>query len=85
MKRTMPPFKHYPKLFKDDTYKFGCGARQCGEKCYPTLPLLRDIFVPLFTYYELVTSQVNPQQHKQPTNTTTMVMEPLTPPVAWIQ
>jgi hypothetical protein len=32
-----------------------------------------------------VTSRVNPQQHKQPTNTTTMVMEPLTPPAAWIQ
>jgi hypothetical protein len=30
-------------------------------------------------------SQVNPQQHKQPTNTTTMVMKPLTPPAAWIQ
>jgi hypothetical protein len=29
-------------------------------------------------------SWVNPQQHKQPTNTTTMVMEPLTPPAAWI-
>jgi hypothetical protein len=26
-----------------------------------------------------VTSQVNPQQHKQPANTTTMVMEPLAP------
>jgi hypothetical protein len=34
---------------------------------------------------ELVTSQVNPQQHKQPTNTTTMVMEPLIPPAVWIQ
>jgi hypothetical protein len=32
-----------------------------------------------------VTSQVHPQQHKQPTNTTTMVMEPLAPPAAWIQ
>jgi hypothetical protein len=31
-----------------------------------------------------VTSRVNSQQHKQPTNTTTMVMEPLTPPAAWI-
>jgi hypothetical protein len=30
-------------------------------------------------------SQVNPQQHKQPTNTTTMVMALLAPPVAWIQ
>jgi hypothetical protein len=29
-------------------------------------------------------SQVNPQQHKQPTNTTTMVMEMLAPPAAWI-
>jgi hypothetical protein len=32
-----------------------------------------------------VTSRVNPQQHKQPTNTTTMVMELLTPPAACIQ
>jgi hypothetical protein len=30
-------------------------------------------------------SQVHPQQHKQPTNTTTMVMELLAPPAAWIQ
>jgi hypothetical protein len=30
-------------------------------------------------------SRVHPQQHKQPTNTTTMVMEPLAPPAAWIQ
>jgi hypothetical protein len=32
-----------------------------------------------------MTSRVHPQQHKQPTNTITMVMEPLTPPAAWIQ
>jgi hypothetical protein len=31
-----------------------------------------------------VTSRVHPQQHKQPTNTTTVVMEPLAPPAAWI-
>jgi hypothetical protein len=37
-----------------------------------------------FTYDELVTSQVHPQQHKQATNTTTMVMELLNPPAAWI-
>jgi hypothetical protein len=46
---------------------------------------LKVIFVPIFTYDGLVTSRVNPQQHKQPTNTTTMVMEPLAPPAAWIQ
>ncbi len=33
---------------------------------------------------ELLTSRVNPQQHKQPTNTTTLVIEQLTPPAAWI-
>jgi hypothetical protein len=43
------------------------------------------MFVPFFTYDELGTSRVHPQQHKQPTNTTTMVMEPLAPPAAWIQ
>ncbi len=32
-----------------------------------------------------MTSHVHPQQHKQPTNTTTMAMEPLAPPAAWIQ
>jgi hypothetical protein len=40
------------------------------------------MFVPFFTYDELVTSQVNPKQHKQPTNTTTMVMEMLAFPAA---
>jgi hypothetical protein len=45
---------------------------------------LKVIFVPIFTYDGLVTSQVNPQQYKQPTNTTTMVMELLAPLVAWI-
>jgi hypothetical protein len=29
-------------------------------------------------------SQANPQQHKQPKNTTTMVIEPLVPPAALI-
>ncbi len=29
-------------------------------------------------------SRVHPQQHKQPTNTTTMVMEPLCSPAVWI-
>jgi hypothetical protein len=39
----------------------------------------------LYLYHFFVTSRVHPQQHKQPKNTTTMVMEPLAPPVAWIQ
>jgi hypothetical protein len=43
------------------------------------------MFVPFFTCDELVTSRVHPQQHKQPTNTTTMAMELLAPPAAWIQ
>ncbi len=30
-------------------------------------------------------SRVNSQQHKQQTNTTTMVMELLAPPAAWIR
>jgi hypothetical protein len=39
-----------------------------------------------YIYNGLVTSQLHPQQHKkQPTNTTTMVMEPLAPPAALIQ
>jgi hypothetical protein len=47
-------------------------------------PHLKVIFVPFFAYDELVTSRVHPQQHKQPTNTATMVMEPLATPAAWI-
>jgi hypothetical protein len=31
-----------------------------------------------------VTSRVHSQQHKQTTNITTMVMEPLAPPAVWI-
>jgi hypothetical protein len=46
-------------------------------------PHLKVIFVPFFTFDELVTSRVNPQQHKQPTNTTTM-MEMLAPSAGWI-
>jgi hypothetical protein len=42
------------------------------------------MFVPFFTYDVLVTSQVHPQQHRQTTNITTMVMELLAPPAAWI-
>jgi hypothetical protein len=42
------------------------------------------MFVPFFTYDGIVMSLVHPQQHKQQTNTTTMVMEPLAPPAAWI-
>jgi hypothetical protein len=48
------------------------------------ITLSKNIFVPIFTYDGLVTSQVSTQQNKQPTNTTTMVMEPLTPPAMWI-
>jgi hypothetical protein len=38
----------------------------------PSLGLFLNHF---FTYNGLVTSQVHPHQHKQPTKTTTMVME----------
>jgi hypothetical protein len=55
-----------------------------GQNITP-LTNLKVIFAPFFTYDELVTSRVHPQQHKQPTNTTTMVMEPLAPPAVWTQ
>jgi hypothetical protein len=61
----------------------GCGAHLCASKSNAVNLILR-FFVPFVTYDELVTSQVYSQQHKQPTNTTTMVMEPLAPPAAWI-
>jgi hypothetical protein len=63
---------------------FGMVHTWVGQKVTPLISS-KVIFVPYFTYDELVPSQVHPQQHKQPTNTTTMVMEPLTPPAAWIQ
>ncbi len=56
-----------------------------GQNVTPRNPSLGLFFVPFFTYDELVTSRVNPQQHRQLTNTTTMVMELLTSPAAWIQ
>jgi hypothetical protein len=40
------------------------------------------MFVLFFTHNELAMSRVHPQQHKQATNITTMVMEPLAPPAA---
>jgi hypothetical protein len=59
-----------------------CGARLSASKSNAVNLILR-----LFLYHflhMLVTSQVHPQQHKQPTNTTTIVMEPLDPPAEWI-
>ncbi len=55
-----------------------CGARQCGTKSNPGNLILR-----LFLYHFL--PRVHPQQHKQPKNTTTMMMEALAPPAAWIR
>jgi hypothetical protein len=61
-----------------------CGACLGGSKSNAVnLIHLNVIFVPFFTYHELVTPRVTSQQHKQPTNTTTMVMEPLAPPAVW--
>ena len=56
-----------------------------GQNVTPHNPSLGLFLYHFFTYDELVTSRVNPQQHKQPTNITIMVMEPLAPPAAWIQ
>jgi hypothetical protein len=50
-----------------------------GQSVTPHNPSLGLFLYHFFTYDELVTSRVNPQQHKQPTNTTTMVMVPLAP------
>ena len=61
------------------------GARVGGSKSNAVNLILRLFFIPYFTYNKLVTSRVHPLQHKQQTNTTTMVMEPLAPPAAWIQ
>ncbi len=54
------------------------------DKILPHITPPQGYFYIIFTYDQLVTSRVNPQQHNQPTNTTTMVMEPLAPPAAWI-
>ena len=55
-----------------------------GQNVTPHNPSLGLFLCHFFTYSEVVTSRVNPQQHKQPTNTTTMVMAPLAPLAAWI-
>ncbi len=62
-----------------------CGACLSASKNNTVNLILRLFLYHFFTYDELVTSGVHSQQHKQPTNTTTMVMEPLPPPAAWIQ
>jgi hypothetical protein len=54
-----------------------------GQKVMPLFSF-KVIFVPFFTYNELVTSQDHPQHTTNPINTATMVVEPLTPPAAWI-
>jgi hypothetical protein len=59
------------------------GTRLGGSKSNMVNLILRLFMYHFFTYHELVMSRVNPQQHKQPTNTTTMVMEQLAPPAAW--
>jgi hypothetical protein len=56
-----------------------------GQNITPHNPSLGIFLYHFFTYNELMMSQVNPQQHKQLTNTTTLVMKPLAPPAAWIQ
>jgi hypothetical protein len=61
------------------------GARVGGPKYYAVNLILRLFLYHFFTYVELVTSRVHLQQHKQPTNTTTMVMELLATPAAWFQ
>jgi hypothetical protein len=62
-----------------------CVACQRGGKSNAVNLILRLFMHHFFTYNELVTSQVHPpQQHKQPTNTTSMVMETLSPPAAWV-
>jgi hypothetical protein len=61
------------------------GSRKGGPLSNAVNLILRLFFVPFFTYHELVTSQVHPQQHKQTKNITTMVMEPFAPPAVWNQ
>jgi hypothetical protein len=60
------------------------GARVCVSKINALDAILRLFLYHFLTHNELVISRVNPQQHKQPTNTTTMVMELLAPPAVWI-
>jgi hypothetical protein len=58
------------------------GAHMGGPKYYAVNLILRLFLYHFCTYNKLVTSQIHLQQHKQPTNTTTMVMELLAPPAA---
>jgi hypothetical protein len=64
---------------------FRYGARVGGPKNYAVNLILRLFLYHFFTYNELMRLRVHPQQHKQQTNTTTILMELLAPPAAWIQ
>jgi hypothetical protein len=63
--------------FNNFTFCRRYGARNGGSLSSTINLILR-----LCLYYFL---HINPQQHKQPSNTTTMVVELLAPPAAWIQ
>ncbi len=69
------------------TWRRGWGVvhANVGQNVTPHNPSLGLFLYQFFTYNEFVTSRVHPQQHKQPTNATTMVMELLAPPAVWIQ
>ncbi len=61
------------------------GARMGGSKSNAINLILRLFLHHILHTMKLVTSRVHPQQHKQPANTTTMVMELLAPPAGWIR
>jgi hypothetical protein len=72
-------------VFDKDSVKYDrCGARLGGSKSNAVNLILRLFLYNFFIYDELVMSRVHLQQHKQPTNITAMVMDPLAPPAAWI-
>ncbi len=68
--------------FKESIIRYG--SRQCGALSNAINLILRLFLYHFFTYVELVTAQVHPQQHKHTMNITTMVVELLAPPAAWI-
>jgi hypothetical protein len=68
-----------------------CGASQCGAQSNvfnPTLRLFSHTCLHISRTRLHTTSDENQmsrhKKHKQQTNTTTMVVEPLAPPAAWI-
>jgi hypothetical protein len=66
------------------TYLCRYGACQCGSQSNAVNLILKVIFVPIFTYDDLVMTRNHPQHVRNIKINATMVAEPIAPPVAFI-